>query len=88
MKKEDISLFKQIKCVEREINRRQWGYKKLIAGGKMTEQKANSELKLMAAVKDTLTALYGNQKIQAEQLEFAMDVCASHGHWESGHASN
>ena len=64
----EISLYSQIKCVERDIKKRQYVYPRLIEQKKMSREKASEELLIMDAVKQTLIELYGNQKTRIEQL--------------------
>lgn len=49
-----VSLNAQIKCVEREIGMRGRVYPRWVASGKMTQAKADFELRAMRAVLDTL----------------------------------
>lgn len=50
----DISLTRQIQCVEREISMRQKIYPKQIACGRMAKETADSEIAAMKAVLATL----------------------------------
>lgn len=50
-------LIRQIKCVEREINKRNFVYPKLIAAQKLTPAKAKEEIDLMEGIKDLLQSI-------------------------------
>jgi hypothetical protein len=39
------------KAIERELNYRRWVYRR-VAGGKMTQQKANDEMAIFEAIRD------------------------------------
>lgn len=56
-----IPLAAQIACVERELALRRRVYPRWVTTGKLTEGKANAEIKGMQAVLDTLRAVYQNQ---------------------------
>jgi hypothetical protein len=49
-----VSLADQIACVKRELAMRDRAYPKFIAAGRMTQQKADSEIAAMRAVLETL----------------------------------
>lgn len=49
-----ISLSEQIKCVEREIQKRKWVYPNLVLAGKMTQGTKDKEIATMQAVYNTL----------------------------------
>lgn len=52
-----VSIDEQIKCVEREIRMRQTVYPRLVARGRMTEQKRAYEIEAMKSVLQSLQAL-------------------------------
>ena len=49
-----IDIDDQIDCVRREINKRKAVYPRLVAAGKLTQEKADLEIKLMRGVLITL----------------------------------
>ncbi len=52
-----VTLDAQIKCVEREIQQRQHVYPRLVSRGTMTQEKADEEITIMRAVRDTLKGM-------------------------------
>lgn len=52
-----ISIEDQIRCVEREIKMRKRAYPRWVAGGRMTQFEADTELAKMEAVLATLKGL-------------------------------
>jgi len=82
----EISLFKQIRCVERELWFRRKVYPKRVAVGSMTQEDANKEIAVMQAVKDTLVELYGGSgqaRTDAlnQQLGLGIQVENNKNHW-------
>lgn len=60
----DINISDQIKCVVREIKKREYVYPKQVAAGKMTQQLADTELERMRAVLDTLNRVMQEQEFK------------------------
>jgi hypothetical protein len=54
-------LSEQIACVERELAMRQRVYPRQVAAGKMTEAKAQHEIRVMQSVLETLRDLWRSQ---------------------------
>ncbi len=52
-----VQLSDQVACVKREIAMRERAYPRWVAGGRMTQQKADQELAAMKAVAETLGKL-------------------------------
>lgn len=63
-------LLEMIKCVKREVNYRQWVYPKRTAAGKMKQEQAEKEIKLMSAVLAALQKIYDGTAPQAVQQTF------------------
>ena len=64
-------LKEMIDCVKREVGYRYVVYKRLIAAGKMSEEKAEKEQKLMYLVQLTLQKIYdGNAPKPVQQALF------------------
>jgi hypothetical protein len=58
-----ITIDEQLKCVEREIGMRKRVYPRWVEGGRMTQVKADSEMKSMEAVADTLRGIQANTRL-------------------------
>jgi hypothetical protein len=56
----DIDIEDQMACVRREINKRKEVYPRLVAAGKLSQQKADQESDLMRAV--LVTLLWANDR--------------------------
>ena len=64
-------LKEMIECVKREVSYRYMVYKKLVAAGKMSEEKAKKEQKLMYLVQLCLQSIYdGNAPKPVQQSLF------------------
>ena len=64
-------LKKMIECVKREVGYRYSVYKRLVASGKMSEEKAKEEQKLMYLVQISLESIYnGNAPKPVQQALF------------------
>ncbi len=50
----DITIERQIQCVEREIGLRERVYEAWVGSGRLTRQKADDEINAMKAVRETL----------------------------------
>ena len=58
-----IAISEQIECVEREIGQRKRVYARLVANGKMTQQKADRETAAMKAVLETLRKVENGERL-------------------------
>ena len=58
-----ITIERQIACVEREIAKRGAVYPRLVAGGKMTQRKADDEIEAMRAVLLTLRTIEEKERL-------------------------
>lgn len=58
-----IPLLEQIACVERELVMRRRAYPRWIEGGKMTQAKADAEIRAMTAVLETLRELEPRERL-------------------------
>jgi hypothetical protein len=56
----DIDIEDQLDCVRREIDKRKEVYPRLVAAGKLSQQKADQEIDLMRAV--LVTLLWANDR--------------------------
>lgn len=54
---EPVPLEAQLRCVEREIKKRQSVYERLVSKGRMTKARAQCEIRAMRAVRKTLQEL-------------------------------
>lgn len=63
-------LDEMIRCVKREINYRKWVYPKRVQAGNMTQDKADKEIHLMAAVYTALHKIYEGTAPQVVQQTF------------------
>lgn len=68
-------LFQMIECVKREVKLRYAVYSGRIKAGKMTEDEAKKEQRLMWQVQKTLEKIYNNQAPQqVQQALFDTDI--------------
>lgn len=63
MQQPSVPLAEQIACVEREIRMRSRVYPRFVAGGRMTQHKADAELAAMRAVLVTLQAAEAQERL-------------------------
>jgi hypothetical protein len=58
-----VSLTEQVAAVEREIKMRQRVYPRWVEGGRMTQQKADAEIRAMEAVLATVQAAEKSERL-------------------------
>lgn len=61
-----VTISEQIKCVEREINKRKYVYPRSVQNGKMSQQQADVELERMQAVLATLNEVLEKREFSLE----------------------
>lgn len=59
-----VSISDQIRCVEREIKKREYVYPRQVAQGKMSQNRADAELDRMRAVLATLNEVAETQAFE------------------------
>jgi len=66
-------LSEQIRCLRREISKRNWVYPKLVTQGKITRDKAETEIAQMEAAMKTLEELAASRaidpKVKGDQMK-------------------
>lgn len=59
-----------IKCAKREVAQRQRVYPRLVERGKMTQKKADYEIKMMSLIEASLTKIYNG--VAEQQVQTAL----------------
>lgn len=58
-----VPIDEQVACVEREIKMRERAYPRWVEGGRMTQAKADAEVRAMKAVAETLRGLQSQNRL-------------------------
>ena len=64
-----VKLEDQLKCAKRELGMRKHAYPRWCAEGRMTQEKADREIAMMAAICDTLSHLVQAANVQPSLFE-------------------